>query len=403
MKKRPSESSTEEAVAAAVMKEEEAEVKTTTSPLDGGRTSSRLREKNPTYSKRGIVVSPSTSLASATKGLQNEKYDESEDHDSTKAKTDELVPTRRSNRDIQVSEEQASPSTDQRPLKRLPGLLPCIYSISLTIFFLVIIYLHNMYQKIRLKGSAHTFYRRLNDLFFSQNRFKAVSAKLTRKSQTPNIYMMDDFLTKHELDYFDYVIQQCPFERSFVDNMDYGNNDNQVSSDGRKKRQRRTILDSTHRTSSFYGFRKLHNSRITALEQRIAEMMGCWVHQIEALQLVRYRPGQFFGIHHDLGDLREDDSVILPKKNLAVKRRVMTIFCYLNTLGETDGGCTYFPKAGSGDDDGLRVPPKRGRAVLWSNILSNGMPDPLTIHAGEPVSPDSNQVKYGLNIWICEE
>lgn len=214
---------------------------------------------------------------------------------------------------------------------------------------------------------------------------------------------MDDFLTKHELDYFDYVIQQCPFERSFVDNMDYGNNDNQVTSDGRKKRQRRTILDSTHRTSSFYGFRKLHNSRITALEQRIAEMMGCWVHQIEALQLVRYRPGQFFGIHHDLGDLREDDSVILPKKNLAVKRRVMTIFCYLNTLGETDGGCTYFPKAGSGDDDGLRVPPKRGRAVLWSNILSNGMPDPLTIHAGEPVSPDSNQVKYGLNIWICEE
>ena len=75
MKKRPSESSTEEAVAAAVMKED-AEVKTTTtSSLDGGRTSSRLREKNPTYSKRGIVVSPSTSLASAAKALQNEKYD----------------------------------------------------------------------------------------------------------------------------------------------------------------------------------------------------------------------------------------------------------------------------------------------------------------------------------------
>lgn len=141
MKKRPSESSTEEAVAAAVMKEEEAEVKTTTSPLDGGRTSSRLREKNPTYSKRGIVVSPSTSLASAAKALQNEKYDESEDQDSTKAKSDELVPTRRSNRDIQVSEEQASQSTDERPLKRLPGLLPCIYSISLTISFLVVMYL----------------------------------------------------------------------------------------------------------------------------------------------------------------------------------------------------------------------------------------------------------------------
>jgi hypothetical protein len=86
------------------------------------------------------------------------------------------------------------------------------------------------------------------------------------------------------------------------------------------------------------------------------------------------------------------------------------------------------------------VRPKRGRAVLWCNITSDGKADARTIHAGEAVkvnlpevtptiscaikSKDSSEFqpseigktsiqseskdyfetkKYGLNIWICEE
>ena len=117
------------------------------------------------------------------------------------------------------------------------------------------------------------------------------------------------------------------------------------------------------------------------------------------------------------------------------KTIVLTIFCYLNSLNDDEGGCTYFPKCGD-----LRVKPKRGRAVLWCNITQDGQPDSRTIHAGEaviakkaddaPTSPatppcasktnssecsqdgsrkslKSNTAtgtkKYGLNIWICEE
>ena len=178
-------------------------------------------------------------------------------------------------------------------------------------------------------------------------------------------------------------------------------------------------------------------------------LKGCWVHQIEALQLVRYQPGEFFGIHHDLGNLLDDDTVQLPPKDHGCKRRLVTLFCYLNTLQDDEGGCTYFPNVGS--DSHLRVKPKRGRAVLWSNIGIGGKPDPKTIHAGETVisttrsscsnggnsnsnsnsnsninnSSDSHQgnnekddiqikyigegkgeagtKKYGLNIWVCEE
>jgi prolyl 4-hydroxylase len=108
---------------------------------------------------------------------------------------------------------------------------------------------------------------------------------------------------------------------------------------------------------------------------------------IEPLQLVRYLPGQFFNIHHDMGDLMDNDEVKLPKKHLAVKRRLVTVFFYLNTL-EPDQG----------------VQPKRGRVVIFSNLTADGLPDPRTIHAGEPVvSQETGFAKYGLNLWICEE
>ncbi len=392
----------------------------------------------------------------------------------------------------------------------------------------------NFLQKIRLKGvgkTAHIFYRRMRTLFFSdscEEDYQSVFMNGTRRRKStsivgdaaaaeaakdpststsnpksvqierattpeqPAIYIIDNFLTDSELDYFDQKISSISFERSFVDNTGYDDDENDDSKESEhvadkanasndsackdqnqsqkqaeslpsvcnendngstsktnpespigmpktkkkvKKRKRRTIVDDSHRTSTFYSFRKLHDSKISALEQRIADTLGCWVHQIEAIQLVRYLPGQFFGIHHDLGNLLEDDTVELPRKNVACKRRLVTIFCYLNSLGEDEGGCTYFPKC-----DDLRVKPKRGRAVLWCNITQDGQPDSRTIHAGEavrskkadetprPVTPSSSaskaddsersQVgskrnmkskitagtkKYGLNIWICEE
>jgi prolyl 4-hydroxylase len=208
------------------------------------------------------------------------------------------------------------------------------------------------------------------------------------------IYEIDNFLSEAELNYFKDFIQTCPFQRSFVDNMHFGTDQQQSSN----KRQRRTILDDSHRTSTFYGFRHRADTTIRAIEQRTADLLGCWIHQIEGLQLVRYLPGQFFGVHHDLGDLLEDDQVLLPKKQVALKRRLVTIFVYLNDLEMDQGGCTYFPRCGN-----LRVRPRQGMAVLWSNVSMNGYPDPNTIHAGEAVIGGSDVVKYGLNVWITEE
>lgn len=142
-----------------------------------------------------------------------------------------------------------------------------------------------------------------------------------------------------------------------------------------------------------------------------------------------------------MGDYNEQTGdVSLPPKSVLVKRRLVTIFCYLNDLPAKSGGCTGFPAC-----DNLQVQPKAGRAVVFCNVKGDGMPDPRTIHAGEKVAATKSTtttkgkakkkkspaektskkdtteiktkratsgpkkpkkstplVKYGLNIWVCE-
>jgi prolyl 4-hydroxylase len=177
-------------------------------------------------------------------------------------------------------------------------------------------------------------------------------------------------------------IDSGKFEKSFVDKVNAENSE--------------STYDTQHRTSTFLSFGKRQDTRIAAMEQRAADLLGCWTSQlVEPLQLVRYLPGQFFGVHHDMGDLDDDGAVALPPKTPYSKRRLVTIFCYQNEVEQGGGGSTYFPACGD-----LRVSPTPGRAVLFANVLANGEPDPRTIHAGEAVKKGT---KYGLNMWICEE
>lgn len=295
---------------------------------------------------------------------------------------------------------------------------------------------------------------------------------LQKAYDSPHIYIIDSFLTTSQLEYLHQQIRrreqrikehQLPRPQQQRGN----NNDNK---DGWQRSfcdtdQGNIVTDDQHRTSSFLSLPKQSDKVIRDIERAAADLMGVHVHQVEALQLVRYRPGEFFGVHHDLGVLvlNESDeehdamnhaSVLLPPKSIyGIPRRVATLFCYLNTLPPQCGGATYFPLC-----DGLQVQPKAGRAVLFCNITPEGLPEPKTIHAGQPVltvlddtatsytastthpfDDDTNEkgrdatiscrprevstdpgpptpldlqsaaqlngfdnVKYGLNIWACE-
>ena len=71
--------------------------------------------------------------------------------------------------------------------------------------------------------------------------------------------------------------------------------------------------------------------------------------------------------------------------------RVFTLLMYLSDVDE--GGETYFPRID------VTIEPRRGRAVLWSNTLSEEPQtgDSRAVHQALPVK---RGVKYAANAWI---
>jgi prolyl 4-hydroxylase len=237
--------------------------------------------------------------------------------------------------------------------------------------------LHFLHQRLRLWDKTSLSYRRLEELFFSNKNIPRTIGHYTLSliHDSPNIYTIDNFLNQKDLAFLQRAATTRTFEPSFVD--DPSTNQSFAQDD--------------HRTSTFVSFQKQENAHVASLEHRAASLLGCFTtRSVEALQLVRYEAGQFFGVHHDLGDYN-DATVALPPKQLFCSRRLVTIFVYVNDV--ESGGETWFPRAN------VKVVPRAGRAVVWQNVLANGEPDVRTIHAGLVVNKG---VKYGLNMWLTE-
>ena len=112
-----------------------------------------------------------------------------------------------------------------------------------------------------------------------------------------------------------------------------------------------------------------------ALARRLAALTGTDYDQGEALQILRYRPGQQYRPHVDW--LGED------------KPRVLTALVYLNE--DYEGGETAFTKAG------LKVKGARGDVLVFRSVGADGAFDPMSEHAGLPVTSGT---KYLASRWI---
>ena len=73
----------------------------------------------------------------------------------------------------------------------------------------------------------------------------------------------------------------------------------------------------SHRTSTFLYIRKFADGMIRRIEDRGANITGVPALNVEPLQVVSYTNGQHFGIHHDLGTLKDDGTVVQPEGNVA--------------------------------------------------------------------------------------
>lgn len=117
---------------------------------------------------------------------------------------------------------------------------------------------------------------------------------------------------------------------------------------------------------------------VHAINRRLAATTGTGPENGEAMQILRYRPGQQYHPHLDF--VRTSENV-----------RLFTALIYLND--DYRGGETRFVKTG------LQVKGRRGDALVFRNAAADRRPDPLTEHAGLPVTSGA---KYLASRWIRE-
>lgn len=124
------------------------------------------------------------------------------------------------------------------------------------------------------------------------------------------------------------------------------------------------------------------NWAVQKVRERISAFSGYEDHHLEPLQVVRYFPGQKYDPHHDLFDICD-----FPQK----PRRHITFLIYLNSMPGDAGGHTSFPRLN------VRVQPTARTALVFNDVLDNGLDDERTEHGG---SAPSSGVKYAINCWI---
>lgn len=150
-----------------------------------------------------------------------------------------------------------------------------------------------------------------------------------------------------------------------------------------------SFVEHNARTSTSTGYQRGQTDVISTIEARIAELLHWPVDHGEGLQVLRYEDGGEYRPHFDFFDPAKKSSQVVTKKG---GQRLGTFLMYLSEVDA--GGSTRFPKLN------FEVRPKMGTALYFANTDLNGEIDPLTLHAGMPVTEG---VKYLATKWLREK
>ena len=122
----------------------------------------------------------------------------------------------------------------------------------------------------------------------------------------------------------------------------------------------------------------IEDPAVHTLNRRLAAATATQWDQGEAIQILRYKPGQQYRPHFDFVRASEN-------------QRVLTALVWLND--DYDGGETAFIKTG------LSVQGRKGDCLIFRNALADRNVDPLSEHAGLPVTRGT---KFLASRWIRE-
>jgi len=133
--------------------------------------------------------------------------------------------------------------------------------------------------------------------------------------------------------------------------------------------------DNAFRTSRTCVLAHLDHPEARAIDDLVCRTLGIRADYGEAIQAQRYDVGQQFKAHVDYFMPGSQEYLRFAELR---GNRTWTFMVYLNE-GMVGGG-THFTEVGH------TVTPKTGLALLWNNLHPDGSPNPLTRHAGEPVT-----------------
>jgi prolyl 4-hydroxylase len=214
----------------------------------------------------------------------------------------------------------------------------------------------------------------LQTLFSSGPHEPIISTQLI--STEPLLLYLHSFITTHEINHL-LNLGTPLFQRSLIKNG--------------------TV--SPARTSSSC-FLPGNDTTVALIKRRAENVMGGLPYDgLEAIQLVRYHPGQKVNLHYDWSQKPKLD------RQGREYNRLASFFVYLKD--ECTGGETWFPNVTMAqgvanveqgkDGVGISVRPREGDGVFWMNLMHGGRGDRRTLHAGIPVEEG---IKVGMNIWV---
>jgi prolyl 4-hydroxylase len=127
----------------------------------------------------------------------------------------------------------------------------------------------------------------------------------------------------------------------------------------------------------------------TKIKKIISSKSGLPIENQEQIHIVKYNVGGEYKTHHDFFHPNTDYYDTTMKSG---GQRVVSCLFYLND--EFEGGETEFPTKK------IKVTPKTGRMLMWSNLKIDGSLDFESLHAGLPVISGT---KWIAIVWVREK
>ena len=238
--------------------------------------------------------------------------------------------------------------------------------------------------------------------WLNETQFGIHTAWFTKKArhieneQNFPIFAIDDFLTSQECDVIKaiaepHLITSTVTAKAYEVGKDSGKDPDNINTDSRISKV--AYLSKVEHDPPLPGPQMLF---VLNTVNKMCLALGVHPDRTEGLQVQYYPKGGYFKTHQDAWDRSTEHGAgwACPENG---GNRIYTFMIYLNEPKK--GGGTTFHELTNSKGKKLKIKPKKGMAVTWTNLNHDGTPNPLALHSGDEIKKGS---KWITNLWIRE-